>query len=193
MGAPFPPPERGWPEPTGPPPPAPPPPPYGSPLPPVYEPAGPSSGGGPGAGGPSGPRAGFWSRLAALLLDGILLTVVSLILQVLLGQAAARGLGLVIAFLYYGFFEGGPSGQTVGKKALDIRVVRSADRALGWGTAVVRHLCSYLSGLPCGLGYWWMLWDNEKQTWHDKLSSTVVVPAAAWPPPPDSFGKPPQG
>ena len=75
---------------------------------------------------------------------------------------------------------------------LDIRVVRLADGGpLGWSTALLRHLCSYLSAIPCGLGYFWMLWDPEKMTWHDKLSATVVAPASAWPPPPDSFGKPP--
>ena len=42
------------------------------------------------------------------------------------------------------------------------------------------------SGIPCFLGYFWMLWDSEKQTWHDKMAITVVVPTsdypvAAWP------------
>ena len=37
-----------------------------------------------------------------------------------------------------------------------------------------------------------MLWDPEKQTWHDKLSNTVVVPVAAYPPPPNSFAQPPR-
>jgi uncharacterized RDD family membrane protein YckC len=31
------------------------------------------------------------------------------------------------------------------------------------------------------LGYFWMLWDREAQTWHDKLASTVVVPISAYP------------
>ena len=33
----------------------------------------------------------------------------------------------------------------------------------------------------CYLGYFWMLWDGEKQTWHDKLATTVVVPVAYYP------------
>lgn len=141
---------------------------------------------------PSGPRAGFWIRFAAALIDGIILGVVSSALQFGIGRFWGFGVGTIISFGYFGYFEGGPSGQTLGKKALDIRVARFADGGpLGWGTALLRHLCSYLSGLACGLGYFWMLWDPEKMTWHDKLSATVVVPAAAWPPPPDSFGKPP--
>lgn len=130
--------------------------------------------------------------MAAAVLDAILLGIVNAIVRALVGEGLSLAIGFATAFAYHGFFEGGPSGQTVGKKVLDIRVVRSIDGGpLGWGTALLRHLASFLSALPCGLGYLWMLWDPEKQTWHDKLSSTVVVPAAAWPPPPDSFGKPP--
>jgi uncharacterized RDD family membrane protein YckC len=142
--------------------------------------------------GPSGPRAGFWIRLAAALIDGIVLGIVGTLLRFIGGPILGFLVSLLLGFAYFGFFEGGPAGQTPGKKAVDIRVVRAVDGGpLGWTTALLRYLCSYLSGLACGLGYLWMLWDKEKQTWHDKLSATVVVPAAAWPPPPDSFAKPP--
>lgn len=168
-----------------PPPPPPPPPPSqpgGFPGPP---PGGSSS-------GPSGPRAGFWIRFAAALIDGIILGIVNGIISLILGQVVGYLIGIVLSFGYFGYFEGGPSGQTIGKKVLDIRVVRAADGgALGWGTALLRHLCSYLSAIACGLGYFWMLWDKEKETWHDKLSHTLVVPGQDWPAPPDSFGKPP--
>ncbi len=39
----------------------------------------------------------------------------------------------------------------------------------------------YLSALVLYLGYFWMLWDHEKQCWHDKLASDVVVPISAYP------------
>ncbi|MDP9419112.1 MAG: RDD family protein [Actinomycetota bacterium] len=127
-----------------------------------------------------------------MVIDAILLGIVNTVVRALTDEATGLVLSFAVSFLYYGFFEGGPSGQTVGKKVLDIRVVRSIDGGpLGWGTALLRHLSSYLSALPFALGYLWMLWDREKQTWHDKLSATVVVPAPAWPPPPGSFGKPP--
>jgi uncharacterized RDD family membrane protein YckC len=170
-------------------PPPPPPPPNGPPP-------GPGGLSGPpgygGSTGPSGPRAGFWVRFAAALLDGIIIGVVGALLQAIVGDVLGFFVSTALGFGYYGYFEGGPAGQTLGKKLLDIRVVRLADGGpLGWSTALLRHLCSYLSAIPCGLGYFWMLWDPEKMTWHDKLSATVVAPASAWPPPPDSFGKPP--
>jgi uncharacterized RDD family membrane protein YckC len=38
-----------------------------------------------------------------------------------------------------------------------------------------------LSAIVCLLGYFWMLWDKEKQTWHDKFAASVVVPTSAYP------------
>src|SRR5947209_2687251 len=148
------------------------------------------SGGGPS--GPSGPRASFSLRLGAWLIDFIILAVVDTIVRAIIGVYPGGLLGLIINFGYYGYFEGGPSGQTVGKLALGIRTVRYSDGGpLGWGTALLRNLCRILSGLACFIGYLWTLWDPEKMTWHDKLSQTVVVPVADMPPPPNSFGQPP--
>jgi uncharacterized RDD family membrane protein YckC len=151
-------------------------------------------GGGPPS-GPSGPRASFGYRLGAWLIDVIILGVVNTVLRVIIGLYAGYFLRIIINFAYYGYFEGGPAGQTVGKLALGIRVVRREPDfgPLGWGTALLRNLCRYLSGLACLLGYLWMLWDPQKMTWHDKLTNTIVAPVADVPPPPNSFGQPPAG
>jgi hypothetical protein len=37
------------------------------------------------------------------------------------------------------------------------------------------------TSIPCDLGYLWMIWDREKQTRHDKLATSVVVPTSAYP------------
>ena len=50
-----------------------------------------------------------------------------------------------------------------------------------YGRAFIRYLVGIVSQLPCYLGYFWMLWDPEKQTWHDKASKTYVVPTSAYP------------
>ena len=145
--------------------------------------------------GPSGPRASFGLRLGAWLIDAIILGVIQQLLRVIVGVYPGAFLGLILSFGYYGYFEGGPAGQTVGKLALGIRVVRKEPDfgPLGWGTALYRNLCRILSGLACFLGYLWMLWDPEKMTWHDKLSNTIVAPTSEVPPPPNSFGQPPAG
>jgi uncharacterized RDD family membrane protein YckC len=142
--------------------------------------------------GPSGPRASFGLRLGAWLIDTIMLAVVDAVIRAIIGLYPGYFLGTALNFAYFGYFEGGPAGQTVGKLALGIRVVRESDAGpLGWGTALLRNLCRIVSALPCLLGYFWMLWDPQKMTWHDKLSHTVVVPVAEVPPPPNSFGQPP--
>ena len=48
----------------------------------------------------------------------------------------------------------------------------------GWRGPVqvfVRQLCKIISGFFCYLGFFWMIWDPKKQTWHDKIVSTQVV------------------
>ncbi|MFO7281536.1 MAG: RDD family protein [Thermoanaerobacterales bacterium] len=84
-------------------------------------------------------------------------------------------LAIVAAVVYYAKLEGG-SGQTLGKRALGIRVVdEHTGGPIGTGRAVGRYFARILSGLPCFLGYLWMLWDDRKQTWHDKLTRSQVV------------------
>ncbi|MFJ6786539.1 RDD family protein [Streptomyces angustmyceticus] len=70
----------------------------------------------------------------------------------------------------------GKTGQTPGKKALNIRLVReTTGQPLGFGMAFVRKLCHAVDGPLCGLGYWWPLWDEKSQTFADKIVGTVVV------------------
>ena len=75
------------------------------------------------------------------------------------------------------------TGQTIGKRMLGIRVYDfgGSGGPIGYGRAFIRWLGRIISGIPCYLGYLWMLWDKEKQTWHDKLATTVVVPESAYP------------
>ncbi|HZK50946.1 MAG TPA: RDD family protein [Actinomycetota bacterium] len=138
---------------------------------------------------PSGPRAGFWVRFDALLIDLVLLAAVT---GTFLGIGSSslsswvkvsvdpRALLLLIA--YFSFFEGSVSGQTVGKKLLNIRVVDLGNgQSIGFVRAAVRNVVAYFVSVIFLLGYLWMIWDEEKQTWHDKVASSVVVPTDAFP------------
>ena len=135
----------------------------------------------PAGGGPSGPRASFGRRLVAAIIDGILLGVVGGIFY-----AISRTLGYIVQILltvaYLTYLEGSASGQTVGKKAMGIRVVDfQTGGPIGYPRAFIRWIGRYVSAIPCLLGYFWMLWDREKQTWHDKFANDVVVPESAYP------------
>ena len=142
---------------------------------------------GPPPGGPSGPRAGFWSRLGALIIDNLIIAVPGIILIVI--AAAISDALLVLAYLvfivisvgYFIYFEGGPTGQTIGKRTLGIRIIDMQQGGpIGYGRATVRYLVRIVSGIVFYLGYLWMLWDPEKQCWHDKAANDVVVPVDAY-------------
>lgn len=129
----------------------------------------------------SGPRAPFGSRAAAALIDFAILFGVSLVLGLALGDAGTP-VGFLAGLAYAVYLEGSPSGQTVGKRQMNIRVVSfDTGGSIGYGRAALRWACEILSAIPCGLGFWWMLWDKQKQTWHDKLSGSVVVPTSSYP------------
>ena len=45
------------------------------------------------------------------------------------------------------------------------------------GSGFVRTIGQAIGVIPSGLGYWWALWDSQKQAWHDKLAGTHVMKA----------------
>ncbi|HTE59475.1 MAG TPA: RDD family protein [Solirubrobacteraceae bacterium] len=130
----------------------------------------------------SGPRAGFWQRFGAYLIDLIILVVPVVIVMLITNQNVANLASIVFTLAYFSYFEGGPTGQTVGKRVLGIRVIDfKVGGPIGYGRGLLRTVARYLSGIILLLGYLWMLWDPEKQTWHDKIAGTVVVPVDAYP------------
>src|ERR1700745_3551960 len=99
-----------------------------------------------------GPRASFWQRLGAILIDGIILLVVVLILSAAL-KGVGYALGILISIAYEVYFEGGPTGQTLGKRALGIRVYDLANGGpIGYGRGFIRWLGRIPSGFVCYLG-----------------------------------------
>jgi uncharacterized RDD family membrane protein YckC len=132
-------------------------------------------------------RASFGTRLVASLVDGVILIVAGGILGALLGSDGTQAIGTLLGLAYYVYLEGSPSGQTIGKRAMGIRVIDLETAGpIGYGRAAIRYFGRIVSGIACLLGYFWMLWDDQKQTWHDKFATCVVVPASdhpveAWP------------
>jgi uncharacterized RDD family membrane protein YckC len=92
--------------------------------------------------------------------------------------AAAFGLwvaALCVSLAYVAILEGKRT-QTLGQQALGIRTVdQYSGQPVGPGRAIARYFARILSAIPCFLGYFWMLWDENKQTWHDKMVGSVVV------------------
>ncbi len=129
--------------------------------------------------------AGLLRRLGALCYDGLLLFGVLFFATLLLlvlrhGMAIAPGNPwyfsylVTVGYLFCGWFWT-RGGQTLGMRAWRIRVLCRDGTALTWGRALWRYLLAWLALLPLGTGYFWMLIDREKLTWHDRGSRTVVV------------------
>lgn len=123
-----------------------------------------------------GRAAGFWRRFVAALIDGVVVTVVTWALSLVLPASGEAIASLVVSVGYFTWFHGS-TGQTPGDAALSIRVVDidSGEAGIGYGRAALRWLVSIVSGLIILLGYLWMLWDRNQQTWHDKAARTVPV------------------
>ena len=128
----------------------------------------------------AGLRAGFWTRFVAALIDGLIVGVPVGILNATM-KTQGYVLGLLIAVAYFTYFEGGPAGAAPGKRMMGICVVDIGTGApIGYWRAFVRYLGRAVSSLVFLLGYLWMLWDREKQCWHDKFAGDVVVPVSPY-------------
>jgi uncharacterized RDD family membrane protein YckC/cytoskeletal protein CcmA (bactofilin family) len=116
------------------------------------------------------PRAGFWIRTGGVLIDLVIVAMIC-------GPIGA-GAMIIPALAAYGAVMWKLKGTTVGGIVCGLRVVRLDDRAIDWPTAVVRALGCFLSLVVGCLGFVWVVFDPERQSWHDKIAGTVVVRAA---------------
>jgi uncharacterized RDD family membrane protein YckC len=175
-------------------------PPYTGPVPPGGWQAPPAPVPSPWAGAP---LAGWWSRVGATLLDGLIL-LLPMALIIVLAVAVAQGsnggaaaviiigvLGYLFAVLFYAPLtmqrDGVHNGQTFGKQIVGIRVVRDNGEPFGLGSAFVREfvvkalLFGFVGGfffsIPTLLDYLWPLWDDQNRALHDMVVSTHVLQA----------------
>jgi uncharacterized RDD family membrane protein YckC len=128
---------------------------------------------------PSYTYANWGQRVGAYLLDVVPAFVVYAIgfatrttVIIVLGILIALGINI-----YNRWILAGRTGQSWGKKALNIKLVsESTGQPIGGGMAFARDIVHIIDGIPCYIGYLWPLWDAKRQTFADKILSTVVVP-----------------
>jgi uncharacterized RDD family membrane protein YckC len=76
----------------------------------------------------------------------------------------------------YGYRQG-TTGSSIGKSVLNFKVVSEmTGQPIGFGMSVVRQLAHFVDTLICNLGYLFPLWDAKRQTFADKIMSTVCLP-----------------
>ena len=151
-----------------------------------------------------GRYAGFFSRGAAYLLDRAIIVGISFLVTMAidfvlglfridqrletLGEGAALNVGLAVLALILGTnllitvgYNVGfwmASGQTPGKRILGVRVIRTDGTRLRLGNALRRQVGYWISFIFF-LGFLWILFDNKRQGFHDKIAGTIVT--YSWP------------
>lgn len=146
--------------------------------------------------------AGFWIRLGAYLVDGLILHLIYSIIglgfwlptlgpgapfmhlgfnsygDAFTSSTAIRPLwgltALAIAIAYFaGFWQW--RGQTPGKIALGIKIIYTDGSPLSWGGALLRCLGYIVSTMTIYIGFIWIAFDSRKQGLHDKIADTYVI------------------
>ena len=137
------------------------------------------------------PKAGFWMRLVATIIDAFIVFVLQFLLGSLLalagiaaaGQQSSAGsiavlvqlFGFALSVAYYVIFTG-YCGQTPGKMALRIKVIRRDGSSLSYGRAAFREIpAKFISGIIFGIGYLMVAFDEQKQGLHDRMADTYVI------------------
>ncbi|HYB59178.1 MAG TPA: RDD family protein [Candidatus Acidoferrales bacterium] len=143
------------------------------------------------------PYQGVAIRFVAILLDTIIILILTAIVSapfnalalanasgavtLSLGGAVGALVSLAVFILYFTLLEG-HYGQTVGKMAVKIKVVRESDStAIDYSQAAVRTILRFLDEIPVVIPYLlgaFLIWSSEeKQRLGDRVANTVVVKA----------------
>lgn len=130
---------------------------------------------------------GFWPRVWASVIDSAIFLVVALpILLLVYGpeylvkrNSLAGPTDFVISWvlpaaavlIYWIKKQATPGKMAIKAKVVDAQTFRPATTR----HLIIRYVAYYLSLIPFGLGFFWILVDKRKQGWHDKVANTVVI------------------
>ena len=126
-------------------------------------------------------RVGFWPRMAATMLDSVLVGLLFSIFVGASGPGATRL--LMFVWITYHVVMWTLKGATVGGIFLGLRCVTLNGEPLTWGTATIRSLGSIFSSVALLIGFFWASWSRERQSWHDMFAGTTIVRVSkvGWP------------
>ena len=167
---------------------------YGGP-PAGYQPGPVAQPGGYAFGAP--PYAAWLTRVGAYIIDGIPAWILFVIGEALTAHGGAgpaiggilylAGLGWIV---YNRWFQGGRTGQSLGKRATGIWLLgEETGQPIGAGMAFVRDIAHIVDAIICYVGFLFPLWDGKKQTLADKMVHTVVLKDGPDGGPPHGYGQ----
>ena len=127
---------------------------------------------------------GVGRRAVAVIIDGILLMIVGYALAQVLGGATATGFDLQggpafiffgIALAYFIVMEA-TTGQTLGKMAMKLKVVKKDGAKIDWQASIIRNLLRIIDGFFFYLVGAIVIWvSKSKQRLGDMAANTIVV------------------
>ncbi|WP_337244523.1 RDD family protein [Luteimonas sp. gir] len=141
--------------------------------------------------------AGFWKRVAAYLIDGLIVGVIGMVIGglaiavlggiIAVGSDSATGIAIVLVqllsnllsiaagALYYAWFHASASMATPGKMAVGIKVVRTTGERISLLRGIGRYFSTILSALILMIGFLMAAFTQRKQALHDIVCDTLVV------------------
>ncbi|MGA3283772.1 MAG: RDD family protein [Verrucomicrobiota bacterium] len=135
--------------------------------------------------------AGFWTRFAAVFLDGLILFAVNVCINLIAGLTARQAVGLqpqgaivlqlalmamqMVIGISYEVLLIGKYGATLGKMACKIKVVTADGGRVSYLRALGRYFAKILSYMICLIGFIIAAFDDQKRALHDHICNTRVV------------------
>lgn len=129
---------------------------------------------------------GFWARVVAAFVDGIVTFIVAIIVSFAFGivmgilgvvEDGLTGnlIGICVPWLYCALMETSVLQATLGKLVIGAKVVDANGERLTFGRATGRHFAKCLSALLLCTGYLMVAFDERKRGLHDMIARTFVI------------------
>ncbi|TMJ22120.1 MAG: RDD family protein [Alphaproteobacteria bacterium] len=137
---------------------------------------------------------GFWMRVLAYIVDGIVLNIafgiigavvgISLIpadpakidpVEFMANMGSFQLVAVVVTWLYFALMESSPRGATVGKMVVGLRVVDEQGNRLSFLRATGRFFAKFISTIILFIGYLMVAFTERKRGLHDIIAGTLVV------------------
>lgn len=149
--------------------------------------------------------AGFWKRAVAFFIDGIILSIPSVLFSFatvgsqlfsaasavngaapspavpsalgkwMLGMMAMWALNIILLWLYHAIMESGKHQATVGKIVMGIKVVGLNGERISFARATGRTFAKFISHMPLYFGDYMAGFTKHRQALHDLIAATYVV------------------
>jgi len=137
--------------------------------------------------------AGFWLRVFAGMIDGIvisfLLSAIVVSIASLASQLPELGynylrpvlsawiifLGLTFSLFYFSFLLSSSWQATVGMRVFSLKITDYDYKRISFGIAFIRELSTILSAAIFNIGYFMIAFTKKKQGLHDLIANTYVI------------------